>query len=207
MTRPLAHFLHIGKTGGTAVRAALAPFETTHRLCLHGHGFTLRDVPRDETAFFFLRDPASRFVSAFNSRLRQGRPRWDRPWSAEEQWAFQRFGTPNDLAEALGSGEADRAMAGIRHVNAGYADWLVSAPYALSRNLAFVGRQERLDADFEVLKAALGLPDLELPTDPVARHATPAGLSTHLSKEGRERLRAWYAPDYVLLEVLCPQGL
>jgi len=95
--RPL-HFLHIGKTGGTAVKHALKPVAAPGYLMLHGHDVRLHDVAPDEQVFFFLRDPLSRFVSAFYSRQREGRPRYVVPWTPDEEAAFGRFRTANELA-------------------------------------------------------------------------------------------------------------
>ena len=69
------HFLHIGKTGGTAIKAALKAYPPAVTLHVHPHRFALADVPRGERVFFFVRDPLSRFVSAFHSRKRRGLPR------------------------------------------------------------------------------------------------------------------------------------
>ena len=40
---PVSHFIHVGKTGGTALKAALRPYATegSFRLDLHGHQFAL----------------------------------------------------------------------------------------------------------------------------------------------------------------------
>ena len=79
----VVHFLHIGKTGGTAVKYALKRnlVNKEYMIYLHGHEFKLRDVQKGAKAFFFLRDPVDRFVSGFYSRRRQGQPRIFSPWS------------------------------------------------------------------------------------------------------------------------------
>src|SRR3954468_20142447 len=61
----VVHMLHVPKTGGTAVRAALedARLPPGLRVLLHGHGMSLRNIPREDDVFFFLRDPVDRFVS------------------------------------------------------------------------------------------------------------------------------------------------
>src|SRR5689334_1107802 len=83
------HLLHVGKTGGTAVKHALAGVVTEQfRIVAHSHDITIRDVPIGEHVVFFVRDPISRFVSGFYSRQRQGRPRYDVPWSPNESIAF-----------------------------------------------------------------------------------------------------------------------
>jgi len=76
--KQLIHFLHIGKTGGSAIKYALTQYSVSGRyaIYLHSHNFRLRDVPIGESVFFFLRDPISRFKSGFYSRQRQGQPRY-----------------------------------------------------------------------------------------------------------------------------------
>jgi hypothetical protein len=57
------HFLHVGKTGGTAVKHALQPIAARFGIVLHPHPTTLPEVPAGEFFFFFLRDPAARFAT------------------------------------------------------------------------------------------------------------------------------------------------
>jgi len=205
--RQRVHFLHIRKTGGTALKEALKTCRETanYHLKLHEHGFTLRDVPAGEKMIFTLRDPATRFVSGFYSRLREGRPRYDFPWNQHEKIAFSIFQTPNDLATALSSFDtkhreaAIRAMHGIRHINSSYWNWLGSYKCLMSRyqDILFIGFQENLDDDFNCLKVILSLdPAIRLPEDDIMAHRTPPGLATHLNNEARKNLSNWYKLDY-----------
>jgi len=196
------HFLHIRKTGGNALKAALDPLSGEFGLILHDHETTLADVPAGERVAFILRDPIERFMSGFNSRLRQGRPLKNSKWRDGEVWAFSIFKTPNDLAEALSSeakrADALRAMGEIAHVNTSLADWLRSLEYLQVRSgdIAWAGRTETLTSDFEKLKERIGLPaSLALPDDPVAAHRTPDGFSQDLSAVGRANIAAWYQAD------------
>jgi hypothetical protein len=198
------HFLHIGKTGGTAVKHALQPFAASYRIVLHPHATSLRDVPAGQRFFFFLRDPVARFVSGFNSRKRCGRPRYDYPWSAGERAAFGRFATPDDLARSLWSPDAAiaeaaaAAMRRIGFVRGSYADWLLGPDWLVSRlsDLRFIGLQESLAADFETLKRLLRLPDdCRLPDDPIEAHCAPAGSGRDLGAAAVANLRRWYAND------------
>jgi Sulfotransferase family len=157
--RQQVHMLHIGKTGGTAIKASLRENADRTRLVrshagtiikasywqtsqrrnlefrLYSHGYTLRDVPVGEKLFFFVRDPLARFVSGFYSRLRQGQPRVMNPWNPTEAVAFARFQTPNALATALASRDsstraaAEAAMRGITHVGSSYWDWFHELAY------------------------------------------------------------------------------
>lgn len=199
-----AHFLHVGKTGGTAVKHALAPVADRHGITLHRHGTRLADLPPGERAFFFLRDPVDRFVSAFHSRQRRGWPRTDIAWSEAERAAFERFETPNALAEAIGTDPAARAaMAGIRHVCWPQARWTGRPEALLSRrgDVLLAGRCETLGRDVTRLSDLLGLDEpLKLPGDDLSAHRSPPGLDRRLSERARAALRDWYALDYAVLE-------
>lgn len=212
MTAPRAHFLHVGKTGGTAIKAALAPATSSgrYRILLHEHATRLADVPAGEKFFFTVRDPVDRFVSGFYSRQRCGRPRYNYPWSAGEAAAFAAFTTAGALAEALGSadvvvrGTAEAAMASIQHVRDSYWRWFTDDEYFLRRSgdLLFLAFHDQFSQDFAVLTRMLGLTGrVALPTDDVGAHRTPATVDRRLSATAVRNLRAWYAADYRFLEL------
>ncbi|MCX8254112.1 hypothetical protein RHAL1_03882 [Beijerinckiaceae bacterium RH AL1] len=197
------YLLHIRKTGGMAIKAALRPH--AERIVFGRHDLTLVDVPAGAKALFCVRHPCQRFVSGFNSRLRKGLPRNFREWTADEAWAFKRFTTPNALAEALSSedatrrGDAERAMIGIAHTGMKLSYWLLSASYVRKRrdDILWIGHQPSLDADFSALARLLGLPgDVALPDDDVDAHRTPAGYETALSPLGEANIAGWYRKDF-----------
>ena len=201
------HFLHIGKTGGSAVKHALRDYPEIGRyeILLHHHHTRLGDIPRGEGVLFFLREPVSRFVSGFYSRQRQGQPRIFIPWSADEKLAFEHFATPNDLAVALSATDtveresARQAMGSIGHVKTSYWDWFQNEQYLRSRlrDIFFIGFQERLDEDFEIVKSKLGLPEsLSLPKDEASAHKNPTGLDKTLADEAIRNLTEWYRRDF-----------
>ncbi len=203
------HFLHIRKTGGTAVKHALAEHAPAGRIVLHEHATRLVDVPLGDAVFFFLRDPIARFISGFNSRLRQGAPRHDHPWSEGEREAFTRFPDPDSLILGTASPDttaraaAEQAMLDIRHISSRYSDWLHSVEYLDQRHddILLIGRQEDLETDFSQLRIRLGLPsNVRLPQDEVLAHRTPKGFSTSLSPRSRTLLQERYHHDYVLLD-------
>jgi hypothetical protein len=143
-------------------------------------------------------------VSGFNSRLRQGQPRYFKPWTPAEKTAFERFTTPNQLALALTSQDmvertaAENAMHSITHVRGICARWFGSESYFLSRlpDIFFIGFQETLTQDFENLKSKLELPaSLQLPTGEVAAHKTPASFDKNLEPAAVENLTNWYRDD------------
>ena len=207
----MAHFLHVSKTGGTAIKHALSPYLHAGRytIKLHPHKVTLADIPAGEKIFFFLRDPESRFVSGFYSRQRQGRPRIHVPWTAGEEKAFSRFTTANDLAKVLSSedlelrGQAAEAMHAIAHARRTFDLWFGSDAYFEQRadDILFIGFQEQLSADFEILKRLLSLPQqATLPEDDIAAHRNPPNVDVNLDREARSNLAVWYAQDRRFVE-------
>lgn len=200
------HLLHIGKTGGTALKQALLPhaMEGNYIIKMHGHNVTLHQIPRGDKVMFFLRDPVTRFVSGFLSRQRQGQPRYFSPWSLDEKIAFTHFDTPNALARSLGAGNieeraaAEAAMQCIEHVSAPYLGWFGTRENLLARydDILLVGYQESLTADFERLCSKLDLSEsVSLPSDPVKAHRNPDSLDAHLDEKAVANLRQWYADD------------
>ncbi len=159
-----------------------------------------------------MRHPVTRYVSAFYSRLRQGRPRYNNLWSVDEERAFAKFTHPSDLAEALTSpndeikSDAVEAMRNIGHVRSFVSRWLISPENLQSkiRQIAFIGFQDQLELDFKKFKTWLGLPDdLILPTADIETHRTPLHLDKTLSDLAKRNLETWYKDDFILYDMCC----
>lgn len=205
------HLLHVGKTGGTAVKAAISGSpEARQSVILHPHQVTLRNIARGDKVIVFVRDPIDRFISGFYSRKRQGRPAHDVPWTRAERRAFERFATPNDLAAAISSAdeslkhEATAAMTSIEHVRSSYWDWFISEEYMASRwnDVIFIGQLETIKDDFERLKELMSWPsELALPYDASASHKGPTGEDRSLGQEATRNLERWFAADYRFLQL------
>jgi hypothetical protein len=213
--KPVAHFIHVGKTGGTAMKLALRsrPDAGVYTLFVHGHAQTLRKVPVGEKVVFFLREPVSRFVSGFNYRQRGGRPHFDIPWRPYEAVAFERFANANQLARTLSSDDpeeqaaAREAMCSIHQVRDSVFRWFESEAYFRSRlgDVLFIGFQEQLDADFEALKQVAGLPaDLQLPDPESSAYQKSPVAREPLDELAITNLTAWYADD-LRFYALCRQ--
>ena len=199
------HFLHIGKTGGTAIKEALLGVRSPkYFIFLHKHNVSLQDIPNGDKIFFVVRNPITRFVSGFNSRQRQGQPRYFYQWNDKEKIAFANFKTANNLAESLSSSDselrysAECAMRSITHVKSSFYDWVISNEYFEQRkcDILFVGFQESLDLDFDELKTILNLPSLvSLSSDPVKKHASLDNQDVFLSELALANLTQWYKKD------------
>jgi hypothetical protein len=164
----------------------------------------LRNHP-EARILFIVRDPARRFVSGFNSRLRKGQPLRSRDWDAGEQLVFDTFKTPNQLAEALSSPDpvkkrdADWSMKLVPHLSFSLTYWLNSPDFLEQHkeNIFYIAETKSLNEDFEYIKPSIGIPaKASLPRDDVAKHATPDGFSTQLSEAGLKNLRDHYREDY-----------
>jgi hypothetical protein len=215
------HFIHVSKAGGTALRFAIRSARTRAggRLTSpwgdvwgHDHRFRFSDVRNDHKAVFALRDPLSRFLSGYYSRLRKGAPRYFIEWTDGEAKAFEWFPTPQALADALAepSGEARRraefAMNAIAHVRRPMTHWIGKPSYLRKRldKVLYVARQETLDEDWEKLKELLDIARGQmLPKEDVYAHRTAytAQDDRTLSDNAVEALREWYADDYELLDI------
>jgi hypothetical protein len=200
------HIIHIRKTGGTALKAALAPF-ADGKLVLHNHGRRLPDLPAGSAAFVIVRDPVDRFVSGFNSRLRRGRPRFNRAWSAAERATFTLFPTANALAESLYSGNpvrrgvASAAMRSVYHLRYRLSHWLGDQAELEQHERLIIATLPTLQADLHRLCVAADLPGpISLPTDPVAAHIAPQDMDRRLSPRAVANLRRWYADDVALYQ-------
>ncbi|MGH3988893.1 MAG: sulfotransferase family 2 domain-containing protein [Actinomycetes bacterium] len=211
------HFIHVGKTGGTAIKRTLRraglPETPFGPVVLHaGHTFRLKDVPADDHALFCIRDPIALFLSAFYSRLRKGQPRYFFEWTPAESEAFSRFQTPQMLASGLCSRDralraaAEQAMLGIRHTRAlrrALGDH--KRVRSMQHQIVYIARTESLDADWRHVMALLHLPDsATLPAGAKHSHRTDATVDLTLDETARAALTRWYAPEYRLVG-LCDQ--
>jgi hypothetical protein len=219
--------MHIGKTGGTAIKRTLHSARLAYRheggadkvgttpfgpIKLETHRFRLEDLPDGDHVFFCVRDPVDRFLSGFHSRFSRGGQAYGNRfgWSEDEEKAFARFDTPNRLALALCSDDAEErefaqwAMKHIRHV--GFQRRFTGSIDALherSEQIVYIARQETLTADWERLKQILALPPgLHLVNDPGRAHRRTKPGDAELDAAAVRNLREWYAHDYGLLEVI-----
>ncbi len=203
--------LHIGKTGGSYTQHIFSLIPAARNLVRFlDHRFTLETAlgsfPGEE-AVFAIRDPLAIFVSGFYSRMRQGRPRNNQPWSPEETAAFAAFQTPNQLAEALGSDQpklrecAEFSMRSIYHVARCLHFYLgsVSLVRRHRSRICFILRQATLDEDIQRFLARNGILSAHLPIhDDLVRHANPPHLDRTLSPTAIGNLTAWYKTDLEL---------
>jgi len=181
----------------------------SYEIVLHSHPVRLRDIPLGEKVFFVVRDPLERFVSAFNYRLREGRPHQYDPWTDAERVAFAAFQSPDALGAALSSGEAEtraRAMAAmiaIRHVRDSYWRWFDNLEYLERRrdDLLLAVWLPDLTATVPQLLSMLGLPaQIAAPQSEASANRSPEDAPRALGDTATANLRQWYGADDAFLD-------
>ena len=177
--------VHVGKTGGTALEAALgrgraasaAPgarqlrVPGTHEFVLGGAPARAGRPAAADCYAVFARDPVERWASGWLSRYRRGCRGWAeaeafhcRRWTPAERAGFEAFRSPEALALALADPQpAVRAAAlaaeqSSLHTRQGFAHYLPDLPAFLATGrVAFVGRAEHLAEDLQGLLEAAGV--------------------------------------------------
>lgn len=147
---PDAHrciFIHVPKTAGSSVAEAL--FGTASRHV--DYADYLRANPRKFRAYFkfaFVRDPWDRLVSTWSFLKRGGMNERDRHWADERLSPFR------DFDHFVRDGLSSAAILSWVHFRP--QSEFVSSPDG-QLMLDFVGRYERLEADFALVATRLGI--------------------------------------------------
>ncbi|WP_306114811.1 MULTISPECIES: sulfotransferase family 2 domain-containing protein [unclassified Roseovarius] len=200
--------LHPGKTGGTYLKSVIrhnrSRWSRPIQLLSHRETITstLRDFGSDRKLAFTFRDPVARFVSAFQSRRRQGRPTYSRMWSPAEATSFLFFDTANQLAEALdSSNERDKSAAffafnAIMHIKTNYSFHFESLKTLANEtgNIITCIDTQNLQRDLPFFLTAIGIEEFELP-DTDARHANPE-TTDQLSDRALRNLQSFWAMEF-----------
>jgi chondroitin 4-sulfotransferase 11 len=170
-------FVHIQKTGGNAVRAALGvELEDMHK---HFLARELREVYGEQTwrrcfKFAFVRNPWDRLVSWW-SMIDGRREQFGKiPTNKFTDYVLQRARTFEEFIAGCTDEIADED--GRKHIFRNQLDYLVDENRTVI--VDFVGRFERLQLDFDEVAARLGRASGALPRINVSRHAPYAEYYT-----------------------------
>ncbi|MEX2517946.1 MAG: hypothetical protein WD969_01285 [Paracoccaceae bacterium] len=211
-------YLHIPKTGGTSLHALFAerwrqgrpaPLYLPHHCDMDAIDALLPDA----RIILVTREPLERMASGFLSRLRQGRPRYDRPWTRGEATAFSVYRQPGALFRALLSAdEFDISMSAfalceIAHLRRGYQHYFHSAERVrkAKARFALVGEIGAMGRFIEGLAALLGAPAAELSAAYAPAHVGAVGggaAIAALSDAERAELRLRLGREYGIWSAL-----
>ena len=209
----VVEFLHIGKTAGGQIKHVAKQINrSTNSVFIRGHGHsrTLMRLRDGNRYFFSIREPVSRFRSAFywcKSGEFHSAPRDLEP---DEVAAFSHFPHANDLAEALfDDGErgkhARAAILSIHHCFTSQVDWVRGRGAFLDlRPPVWIIRQERFDDDLKEFMARIGFDGaISLSNDRNQAHRVDNSAEPVISPLGAENLRAWYVQDLHFYRTCC----
>jgi hypothetical protein len=218
--------LHVGKCGGSSVKAGLEAYLDPRRASIANHAQSRQEMAAcadnpGRRFSYFVRDPVTRYVSGWIEAYRLGWPDYFRLLRFGELLAFMRFHSPNDLACALSSNDlnrqqaAQRAMHAIEHVQWGQADYwdgLENFGRCIGSQF-FVGRTENFGEDYRRLVNELdssgALLDSSMSRVPPEEHVMPDKYLgwKYLGDCAINNLRSWYHDDFVLISNLTQHGL
>lgn len=205
-------FFHIGKTGGGSVRTFLLPVRD--RWAGAGHQENLSSISQKWPGVpmtFFVRDPITWFVSAFNNFRRAvvQKPEGKLP-SQIDLTTYHLFPTPNDLAEGLASTDerilsaARWAMSSHGFLKRPLATNLGGGPEVVDRHLSTIPLIcvfEEFDRSIEAMRVVFNLPShLKVPKEDDTVHKGLSHLPKKLSDVGRRAVAEWYRDDIAVYE-------
>ncbi len=211
-------FLHIPKTGGTAITVFL------NDLCEHSysiplklpHAWTLRQLvseyPQTKVGFL-IRDPLERTISSFNSRLRQGRPTWGHKWSPGEGASYSIFRTvENFLKASLSDDDFDISAVRFAHdhislLKFNYVHYFES-PHFIQEHIGHIGYVGEISNSLEFWKQFFG--KLDVPENFITEHfaykhvakKTTEEILSAFSDEEIRKLRSTLAEEYAIYNSL-----
>ena len=192
-------FLHIPKTGGSGVNALGRSLQERgfKSPCVFSHGWKMEEILKhfpDIKISFVLRDPLSRMISGFNSRIRQGRPTYNNIWTPAEAAAFSLFPSIGKLLDAiLAEDEFSKSavaytMRNVTHLRWNYAFYFKNPDTVRSNRPSFeiIGSMNRMDEFINGYTALSGAPESA---------AAELYEKRHEAKVSSEDVLGRYSPD------------
>jgi len=211
------HFLHVGKTGGAAIKNTLNNYITS-QYCFFGHHhiIKLKHISNKDKVIFSVRDPIERFISAFY--FAKDRSKFiGKFFSPKACYYLDHFDTADDLAIALYSKLykeriiAQQTMLLVPHLKENYWYWFKNKDYLQKRltSILYVFSCKNLNNDFLKFRDFINADStLELPQKKDIK--ANVNFNKHnktISNEGIENLKKWLTKDFEFLQYLMEEQL
>jgi hypothetical protein len=220
------HLVHVGKCAGESVTKALEqhglPF-TEHHCGLANVEIADQVLTGEENDLFviLIRDPVSRFVSAFEWDLLEKFIARDKPQD-NPLWlpVYDTFDSANSLAEALTSPNADLRSVADHAMRSSHLHmhfdlaWYLPPQIAerLSRKNAFAIRTEHINDDFAGLLGRMGVPMKDGFSVPFSKNNYKSRIPEHrrtdkLSDLAARNVRSYSLASYETMLLLRRSGI
>jgi len=156
----IVYLLHVNKTAGTSVFAAvqnLGRYSRSGYIVPLPHRFGFRDIPERYKVALFVRNPAARYASGFENTQRAGFPAYEMVLSSKEEMVFRNFPTFQELIDATNSSDPEKralsesAWSTLFHLRMNYRHYFGDIDYLRSQldRIVFVGEQEDFAEDWK----------------------------------------------------------
>lgn len=211
-------FLHVPKTGGTSI-ASLGKKLVRHGYSfpvVFGHGWTFDAInstyPKMQL-LIILRDPLERVISGYNSRLRNGRPQYNIPWTKAETKAFSLLPSSKHLLDAiladdpLSASKVACAFKNVPHLYTNYIRYFMSPEYvrAHKNKFALVGHINHFDHFLEDMANLSGIPGDVVFASFHKKHTAPESTTSVINEYNMndiQKLRSFLSDEYAIYHEL-----
>ena len=169
-------FIHINKTAGSSIEKALK-LRFEHKTALEKRAEIGPELFAEKFVFAFVRNPWDKVVSHYHYRVRTNQNGFGENQLPFEDWMRRAYG------------ERDPRYYDIPKMFMPQTDWLTDEDGELLAD--FVGRFERLQADFDIICQRIGR-NASLPH---VKSSQRDDYQSYYSDETREIVAAWFAED------------
>jgi hypothetical protein len=196
-------YLHIPKTGGSNFRESLSQFNKKSNIkIITIRHFRYINLLENKKIIFTIRDPISRFVSSFNSRMNEDKPYGYTKHSIGEMIAFKWYHDVNKLCKDIYSKnifnliKSRLALVWIRQIN--LLLYIITPLSFLKKKPLFIFDSEFLQSDIHFFLKHIGVnKELKLfEKKSIKSHPTSYSKNFILTNDSKKILQRYLKEDY-----------
>ena len=200
------YFLHIGKAGGTILKSIFSNNKIQkNKIKVIGvsEKFKIYQLHPDQKYIFSIRNPITRYFSAFHARKIKS-DIWTKEYYSVEGFGFYLYNDANQLAEDLYSKNLIKVFLShisircIPIINENIYSWFNIED--LKKNLPqFIFENSTINEDWKFFSTKFGFEQNELLNHMHVRNKT-FGIKSQLSEKAKENLKRYYKKDFEIYE-------